>query len=173
MEDTSINIKLNYKIPAFFNIYRGIKKYLHDEKLSFYDRQDEEELRKSEYEKASHLMDKLKNDMKDLTEKLYLDLTSKQYLNRVTEAKIEDENYIEFLEVFLNDYIIFYLVKLYKDINNEFVINDIPHKLILLLLDLKFKGLSEEEKYNIPLQNILAKILWLETNANYIKKIID
>ena len=72
--------------------------------------------------------------MKDFTGKLYVDLTSKQYINRVIEVKIEDENYTEFIEVFLNEYITFYSVKLYKDINNEFVINDISHKLILLLL---------------------------------------
>ena len=173
MEDTSINIKLNYKIPAFFNIYRGIKKYIHDEKISFYYRQDEGELRKSEYEKASYLISKLKNHTKDFTEKLYVDLTAKQYFNRVIEAKIEDENYIEFIEVFLNDYITFYLVKLYKDTNNDFKINDIPHKLILLLLDLKFKNLSEDEKNIIPLQNNVAKILWLEANSNYIKEILD
>ena len=41
MLDTSINIKLNYKIPGFFNIYRGIKKYISNEKMSFYYRQDE------------------------------------------------------------------------------------------------------------------------------------
>ena len=63
--------------------------------------------------------------MKDFTGKLYVDLISKQYINRVIEVKIEDENYTEFIEVFLNEYITFYSVKLYKDINNEFVINDI------------------------------------------------
>ena len=60
MLDTSINIKLNYKIPGFFNIYRGIKKYIRNEKMSFYYRQDELNLRKSESEKASYLMDNLK-----------------------------------------------------------------------------------------------------------------
>lgn len=63
--------------------------------------------------------------MKDFTGKLYVDLTSKQYINRVIEVKIEDENYTEFIEVYLNEYKTFYSVKLYKDINNEFVINDI------------------------------------------------
>ena len=173
MEDSSINIKLYYKIPGFFNIYRGIKKYIHDEKMSFYFRQDELELRKSEYEKASYLLAKLKTDMKDFTEKLYVNLTSKQYLNRVIEAKTDDENYLEFTEVFLSDYITYYLVKLYKDCTYEFEINDISHKLILLLLDLKFKKLSEEEKFNLPLQNNVLKILWIESNANYIKEIID
>jgi hypothetical protein len=76
-------------------------------------------------------MDNLKKNMKDFTGKLYVDLTSKQYINRVIEVKIEDENYTEFIEVFLNEYITFYSVKLYKDINNEFVINDILYILVI------------------------------------------
>ena len=172
MEDSSINIKLNYKIPGFFNIYRGIKKYIHDEKISFYYRQDEGELRKCEKEKVSQKMGKLNNDIKDFTENLYAYLASNPLLDRVMKAKIEDENYTEIIEVFLNDYITFYLVKLYKDTNNDFVINDIPHKLILLLLDLKFKELIKEED-NKSLKAFVSKILWLEANANYIKEIID
>ena len=69
--------------------------------------------------------------MKDFTGKLYVDLTSKQYINRVIEVKIEDENYTEFIEVYLNEYKTFYSVKLYKDINNEFVINDILYILVI------------------------------------------
>ena len=51
--------------------------------------------------------------------------------------------------------------------------NDIPHKIILLLLDLKFSRLKEEEKNKINLQNVLAKILWLEASSKYIKDILD
>ena len=149
MEDSSINIKLNYKIPGFFNIYRGIKKYIHDEKISFYYRQDEGELRKCEIEKVSQKMGKLNNDIKDFTENLYVYLASNPLFDRVMKTKIEDENYTEIIELFLNDYITFYLVKLYKDTNNDFVINDIPHKLILLLLDLKFKELIKKEEKKI------------------------
>ena len=173
MEDESINIKINYKIPGFFNIYKWIKKYIKSEKISFYYRQDEFEIRKSELEKASYLTSKLKNDMKEFTEKLYINLTFKKCFSRVINSKVEDNNYIQFIDIFLNDYITLYLVELYKDFNNEFIINDISHKIILLLLDLKFKQLSEEDKYKNPLQNIVAKILWLEANSNYIKKIID
>ena len=53
--------------------------------------------------------------MKDFTNKLYANFTSKQFLNRVIESKIINKNYIEFIEVFLNDYITFFLVKVYKD----------------------------------------------------------
>ena len=173
MEDISINIKLYYKIPSFFNIYREIKKYLQDEKISFYYKQDEGELRKYEYEQSSLAIEKLKNDMKEFIEKIYDEFSQRQLINKVFEAKIDNKNYLEFTEVFLNDYITFYLVNLYKNNINDFAVNDTPHKIILLLLDLKFKGLKEEEKYTIPLENAVSQILWLEGNANYIKDILN
>jgi len=40
-------------------------------------------------------------------------------------------------------------------------------------MDLKFKELNEEEKFKIPLQDAIAKILWLEANSKYIKDILD
>ena len=172
-EDTLINIKLYYKIPAFFNIYKEIKKYIQDEKLASHFRQDETELRKYEYEYSTPFMAKLKDDAKDFVDKIYDELASKQLATKVIEAKINDPNYIEFTEVFLNDYITFYLVNLYKNAINDFVINDVQHKIILLLLDLKFQGLNEDEKFDKPLQNVISKILWLEGNSNYIRDILD
>ena len=85
-----------------------------------------------------------------------------QLFNKVTEVKNIDNNYTDFYELFLNDYITFYLENLYNNNNNEinnFIINDIPHKIILLLLDLKFK---DEEKCDKILNNIISKFLWLE-----------
>ena len=180
-DDKSINIKINYKIPGFFKIYKEIKAFINKEKLSISYRQDETELRKCLFESRSSVMKILSDDIKDFKEKLYIELTSKQLVNKVTEAKIEDKNYIEFVEIFLNDYITFYLENLYdNNIINNFIINDAPHKIILLLLDLKFKELKDDEKKeeeliekDNPLENVIAKILWLEANSKYIKDIIN
>lgn len=164
--DISINIKLNYKIPGFFKIYKEIKDYIKKEKLFLIYRQDETNLRKCQYEIVWQSMKKLSDDVKDFNEKLYSELASKQLVNKVVETKNEDKNYIEFVELFLNDYITFYLENLYNNNNimYNFIINDVPHKILLLLLDLKFKELNDEEKNKIPLQDVIAKILWLEAN---------
>ncbi len=171
--DLSVNIKLYYKIPGFFNVYREMKKYIRDEQFDLYYKQDEGEIRKCEYGLESYYINKLKNDIKEFTDKLYAELTSKQILSDVIKTNINDKSYIEFTEVFLNDYITFYLVNLYKNKINDFAVNDIPHKIILLLLDLKFKDLKEDEKFDIPLQNDVSKILWLEGNANFIKDLLE
>lgn len=95
--------------------------------------------------------------MKDFTGKLYVDLISKQYINRVIEVKIEDENYTEFIEVFLNEYITFYSVKLYKDINNEFVINDIYILVIKIQIIVNYIQNLQEETDIMKKLKILRK----------------
>ena len=95
--------------------------------------------------------------MKDFTGKLYVDLTSKQYINRVIEVKIEDENYTEFIEVYLNEYITFYSVKLYKDINNEFVINDIYILVIKIQIIVNYIQNLQEETDIMKKLKILRK----------------
>lgn len=95
--------------------------------------------------------------MKDFTGKLYVDLTSKKYINRVIEVKIEDENYTEFIEVFLNEYITFYSVKLYKDINNEFVINDIYILVIKIQIIVNYIQNLQEETDIMKKLKILRK----------------
>ena len=189
-EDTSINIKLNYKIPSFFNIYKEMKEYIEKEKLSLSYRQDETDLRKCQFELRNILSKKLIDDVEAFNQKLYTELTSKQLVSEVINYKITDKNiknYNDFIELFLNDYITFYLENLYNNIIKDFVINDVSHKIILLLLDLKFKKLNDkeekdiiiskeskdEEKDKISLQNVIAKILWLEANSKYIKNILD
>ena len=170
-EKENINIKINYKIPGFINIYKEIKDYLEKEKLSSSYRQDESEVRRCQYEFRSRTIRKLEDDSKDFNEKLCTELKEKKLFNKVSNTKNVDKNYNEFSEIFLNDYITYYLVNLYNNIINDFTINDIPHKIILLLLDLKFEELKEEDKYKISSQT--AKILWLESNSKYIKDILD
>ena len=70
-------------------------------------------------------MIKLNDNVKDFNEKLYIELTSKRLVNKVIETKIEDKNYIEFVELFLNDYITFYLENLYINLMKNFITNTI------------------------------------------------
>ena len=167
-----------------------MKEYIEKEKLSLSYRQDETDLRKCQFELRSILSRKLIDDKESFNQKLYTELTSKQLVGEFTNYKITDKNiknYNDFIELFLNDYITFYLENLYNNIIKDFVINDVSHKIILLLLDLKFKKLKDEEeklginskeskdeeKDKITLQNVISKILWLEANSKYIKNILD
>ena len=173
-DNSQINIKIYYKIPAFFNIYTEIKKYIVEEKLAFSYRESENNLRYCKSEFNSKIFLKQSDDLKEFSDNLYIKLLSQNLINKAIEyKKATDENFIQFTELFLNDYITFYLVNLYDNKINDIVINDIPHKIILLLLDLKINDLNEKHKYNPPLRKIISKILWIEANSDYIKNILD
>ena len=118
INNIKINIKLNYKIPGLFNIYNEIKAFIEKEKLSLLYKNDEAELRKCKVELVSQSIVKLKNDIKNFNEKLYNELATKQLMNKVIQMKKIDKIYNDFVELFLNDYITFYLEQLYNDNKN-------------------------------------------------------
>ena len=60
-------------------------------------------------------MIKLTDDVKDLNEKLYVELILIRIVNKAIKTKIEDKNYINFVELFLIDYKTFYLEILYNN----------------------------------------------------------
>ena len=156
---SQFEIKIFYKIPGFFNIYREINQYMQDEKLLLRYSQNEREVRKSEFEFESKSIAKLNDDEKEFTNKLFTELISKEIVSEIIKSKNKDD-YIQFTEAFLNDYITFYLVNIYKNVFNDFVINDTPHKIILILLDLKFRDLEDKNQdNNILLKNVISKIL--------------
>ena len=168
-----INIRLNYKIPGLYIIYQEIRYFIETEKLVLIYKQDETELRNCKVEVFEENYNKYKNDSILINEKLYNLLLSKKLLGKIIQIKTINKNYNEFIEMFLNDYITFYLEKIYNKENYNFEINDIQHRIILLLLDIKSQNLKEDEKYEKPIQNIISNILWLEVNSTYIKNIIN
>ena len=135
--------------------------------------QNETELRNCNKELIGEISNKSKNEIKSLNEKLYQELSKKQLLTKIIQMKNYDKNYNDFVEIFLNDYITFYLENIYNNQKANFEINDTQHRIILLLLEIKSKSLKEDEIYEKPIQNLISKILWLETYSTFIKDIID
>ena len=187
IDNSKIEIKVYYKIPAFFNIYKHISLFIKNEKISRIYKQNEREVRKCVFEIDS--VEKLKSVKEEFAVKLFTELTSNDFVAETLKDKYSYDNYIQFIETFLNDYITFYLVQKYKNIS-KFKINDAPHKIILILLDLKFKELDDKNKdknkdktenskenndnqQNKYFKNVISKILWLEANSDNIKLILD
>ena len=74
-------------------------------------------------------------------------------------------------ELIFKDYIIYYLQKY---INPQSIYNkdDTYHKLIELLLKLRFNEENKIIKGNNEINVLLIKIIWIESNINYILKIL-
>ncbi len=94
----------------------------------------------------------------------------------------EDEFYYEFMkkiptDLILNDYITYFLIKYgsedgdFENIANYFNLSydDCKHKLINILLDIRFNI----KKENDPIKLLLKKINWILGNKDYIKKILN
>ena len=74
--------------------------------------------------------------------------------------------------IIFQDYITYYLQKHYNK-NGIYKINDIYHKLIELLLKLRFddkKKIKDNENNQVNI--LLIKIIWIESNINYILNIL-
>ena len=167
------NINLNYKIPGFYSIYKEISQYIEMNKIAYIYSKDEKELRFCENELSFYAMKKLREDEENFKEELYNHLKSKKLINKVFEIKNIDKNYYEFIQLFLNDYLTFFLFNIYNNKISDFVFDDDKHKIISLLLDLKFNELKGEGNHIIQMKDLIGKIIWLEANSIYIKIILD
>ena len=82
-------------------------------------------------------------------------------------------------DLLVKDYITFYLqnynnsIDIYIDNSiDNYNIDDIYHKLIELLIELRFNEENIIIKANNKIKNLLIKIIWIESNVNYILNII-
>ena len=146
----------NYKIPGFYNFYKNLSDYLIQNITNiFFD--NEQKLRNKKKENAKNIFYEKEKDLLNKTmekisqDKLYFDL-----INKITP------------DIILKDYIIFYLEKFIGTYSESL------SNLIQLLLDLRFSEEKEIIKDNIynPINIIILKIIWIESNFNYIKSIL-
>jgi len=153
----------NYKIPGFYNFYKDLSDYLiknitaefmnNEKKLRDYSG-DEPEIAKNKFhEKEKELLNKVLEKISE--DKLYFDL-----INKIKP------------DLILKDYITFYLEKYIGTYSQGYL------KLIDLLLSLRFseknhiiKDNEFNDKYN-EINFLVLKIIWTESNYNYIESIL-
>ena len=157
----------NYKIPGFFNFYNNLSNYINKNIITEYSNNEK----------------KLREYFKPDSEKQKMEFHNKEenFLSSVYDAISEDKFIIDIIneiekdeeteDLILQDYIFYYLVKY----NNENSQNDIYNKVIKLLINLRFNEDKNEiiKNYkNDPTKLLLIKIIWIESNVNYILNII-
>ena len=151
----------NYNVPGFYNFYIKISNYINKNIILIY------------YNNEKKLREFLKEDtdiIKDFHEKeesLLIDAYQKIIKNNL--FYIEIINKIENDTIF-QDYIVYFFQK-YKNNEGIYKNNDIYHKLVKLLIKLRFEDkiiMKDSNKIN----KLLIKIIWMESNVNYILSII-
>jgi len=152
----------NYNIPGFYNFYINISNYINKNITTNYFNNEKKlrELFKSTFEKIKDFHEKEES----LLSNVYKECEKDEFI--FENAKKIDENLI------LIDYITFFLQK-YKNKDGIYKNDDIYHKLIELLLKLRFddKTIIKENENN-KINILLIKIIWIESNVNYILNIL-
>ena len=188
---------LLYKIPGLYNLYKEINNYIEQNiKSEFFGNekvfrlalpkreQETQKLKNDFHEKEENLLDKLYNFVVNND---YFKILLKEQNSYDSDNKKEFEDFIDLL---LRDYITYYLLQRYQEKNNNDNTDlnslkncepfDIEHELILLLLRIRFRDDKEKENINIVAQNkndqlklSLFKIMWMESNYDYIINILE
>ena len=150
----------NYKIPGFYNFYKKFSEYLDKEIISAFF--INEKILREYFDNKPEII------MSDFHDK------EKELLNKVLENLKNDRVYFDLLnkitpDLILEDYITFYLEK-----HLDFYSKDL-YKIIDLLLKLRFTEEKDIIKSNKdkPINIVILKIMWLESNSNYVESILS
>ena len=155
-----------YKIPGFYNFYKNLSE-LFNKNITAKFLLNEKNLREYYGSKP----EKTKIDFHEKEESLL-----NEVLEEINKDKTKFEFYFDLInkispDLVLNDYITFYLDK-YLGIKNYFKSSN---KIIKLLLKLRFsveKNQIINNNESNPINILVIKMIWIESNLNYIKNII-
>ena len=152
----------NYRIPGFYNFYKKLSDYL-TMNISPEFLENEKNLREIDFSEDPNIP----KEIEDFHEK------EEDLLKKVKEAIEKDKLYKDLIDkvtpdLILKDYISFYLEKYLGIYSKAF------YQIITLLLDFRFSDDRNIIKFNIenPLNIVILKIMWIESNTNYIEGIL-
>ena len=146
----------NYNIPGFYNFYVELSNFINRNITTSYF--NEEKIIRGLLKD-----DESKIDLFHKKEESFLLIINKEISENHkfifdNLANINDD-------IFFKDYTTYYLQK-YRNIKDAYKFDDIHHKIIELLLKLRFNT------ENIDKNDQLKSIIWIESNINYILKIL-
>ena len=158
-EKPNYKFLFNYNVPGLYNFYKDFSNYLNKNITSIFFN-NEKKLRETKKNDGNSLTTKFHETQDDLITK-----ANKYFLEHKFFSFVVNKNSLHCL--IFNDYITYYLQK-YRNNNDIYKKNDIYHKLISLLLKLRFNFKENENNIN----ELLMKMIWIESNVNYILNIL-
>ena len=156
----------NFNIPGFYNFYVNLSNYINknittnyfvnEKALRYLLKEDIQKIRDF-YDKEDGHLGIVYNEIEN-NQKFIFGLINKN-------SQISDD-------LIFKDYVTFYLKK-YKDNYGIYNKDDIYHKIIELLLRFRFNNENRIIKSNNKIKILLIKIIWIESNVNYILNIFN
>ena len=161
---------LSFIIPCFIEFYKAISDYIIQNI-------------KNEFFKNEKMIRNFSSNKKNKKETEESYQKKEEYLLSLTYEKLEEDKF--FFEnikkiptdLILNDYITYFLIKYcsedgdFENVANFYDLSydDCKHKLINIILDIRFQS----KKENDSIKFLLRKINWILGNKDYIKKILN
>ena len=146
----------NYNVPGLYNFFEIFSKYINKNIVPAY-YNNEKKLRDALIFNIRN-KDKFQENEESLIENTNKYINNNKFIKDILEKVSHD--------LIFCDYVTYYLQK--KSEIKDFYKDDIYHKLIELLLKLRFKKETKENNMN----DLLTKIIWIESNVNYILNIL-
>ena len=151
----------NYNIPGFFNFYKNLSNFIKENiTIEYFNNETRiRELFKGNIEKEiNNFHEKEEYLLSYVYDEIGKDIFISNIINQIST------------DLILKDYINYFCHK-YININIK---DDISHKLIKLLLKLRFNEEHKIIKYNKnnDIKILLIKLIWIESNINYISQIV-
>ena len=154
--------KSNYKIPGFYNFYKNLSDHLTKNITNEY-LNNEKNLRNLD----------LDENLNIVKEKIEFHGKEEDLLQKVKKAIEGDKLYYDILvrivpDLLLKDYITYFLEKYFGIYSKTYYI------IIVYLLNLRFSDETNiiKNNENNPINIILIKIMWIESNATYIESVL-
>ena len=172
-----LKFDLNYKLPGFYYIFVKLSKLILKSYSSRF-KQNERTLRLFVKGSQDNAEANFISSESDIINQLYDELNNEEYKEILIMLNIIKNNE----NLFLDDYITFYLDKNYnkENLNQSHYLSfgEVNHKLIHYILKMRFKineeqNEDDENNDDYNLKSILKKLCWLESNINYIIGILD
>ena len=150
----------NYKIPGFYNFYISLSDYIKKNISSNYF-DSEKNIRYLLKEDAQKIMD-YQHKEDELLETVLKEIEKNKYIfNNINKISSD---------LIFKDYVTYYLKK-YKDSFGIYNKDNIYHKIIELILKIRFNKDNRIVKLNNKINILIIKIIWIESNVNYILSI--
>ena len=152
----------NYNIPGFYNFYITLSNFINENiTLNYFN--NEKKIRGLANDNPTKLKE-FHDIEKSSIDIVYGEINKKhkfifEFMNKIPE------------DLILKDYITYFLQK-YRNNDVIYKIDDIYHKIIELLLILRFNPENELVKEDNKLNILIIKIIWIESNTNYILNIL-
>jgi len=153
----------NYNVPGFYEFYVNISNYINKNISAYYFTNEKK------FRELLNLTFEKENDFHEQEQSLLS--TVYKEVEKNNKFIFEFANKID-KNIIFQDYITYYLQKYYIQ-DGIYKNDDIYHKIIELLLKLRFdnkKIIKDNE--NSQINVLLIKIIWIESNVNYILNII-